>query len=148
QLARDELRGRTLREQGVEHVVTVEVPGTAEHGLRAVIMDERPEDEVAAVAVDAPAGEGPRRLLDVLLAVVAFAEREQLHHLTREILVRSPLAIAGAIEVDHHRRITGYGMQQVAKMPERVGAERDVLAIHEFGQAHFLLARHEMVVPE
>ena len=51
------------------------------------------EDEVA----DAPSGEGARGFLDVLLAVVALAEGEELHHLAGEVLVR----MADLIGEDH-----------------------------------------------
>ena len=120
QLGGDELGGLGPREQDVEHGVAVEAPGLPEHGLRAVVVEPRAEDERAGLAVEAPAGERARGLLDVLLGVVAFAEREELHHLAREILVRRALAVLHAVEVDDHRRILGDRVQQRAEVAERV----------------------------
>ena len=111
-------------------------------------MDESAEHESAAVAIDAPARERARRLLDVLLRVAAFAERKELHHFTREILVGRSLAVLRTVEVDHHRRIARHRVQQVTEVAERVGAQRDVLAVHQQRELHLLLAGHEMVMPE
>ncbi len=98
--------------------------------------------------VEAPAGERARRLLHVLLGVVALAEREELHHLAREVLVRRALAVLRAVEIDEHRRVLGDRMQQRAEIAGGVRAERDVLPVHEARDAHLRLPGNEMVVPE
>ena len=69
-----------------------------------------------------PAGERARGFLHVLLAVVTLAEREELHHFTRKILVGASFAVLCAVEVDHHRRIAGNGVQEIAEVAERVRA--------------------------
>ena len=61
--------------------------------------------KLARIRIHAPAGEGARHFLDVLLAVIAFAKREQLHHFTRKIFVRGAFAILRAVEINQHRRI-------------------------------------------
>src|SRR5439155_13998846 len=94
ELRRDEARRGRLLQQDVEDGVAVEVAGLAEQGLGRGIVQRRPQAERKIVAVDAPAGERARGFADVLLAVAAqpfgrtrrLAEREQLHHLAREVL--------------------------------------------------------------
>ena len=100
------------------------------------------------LAIEAPAGKGARGLLDVLLAVVAFAEREKLHHFAGEILVRRALAVLRVVEIDDHRRVARDGVQQVREIAERVGAQRRVLPVHQLRELDLLLAGDEMVVPE
>ena len=98
--------------------------------------------------VDAPAGEGARRFLDVAFAVVTFAEREQLHHFTREIFVWLALAVGRGVEINNHRRVFGGGMQQVAEIAQGMLTQQHVLAVHQLRRAHFLHARYKVVVPE
>ena len=52
-----------------------------------------------------------------LSRVVALAEREELHHLAREVLVRLRLAVLSGVEIDEHRRILRRLVQQSAKLP-------------------------------
>ena len=78
------LGGRRLREQNIDDVVTVEITSPAEHRLGYVIVQGAAEDELTALAVEAPAGKRACRFLDVMLAVVAFAQRKELHQLARE----------------------------------------------------------------
>ena len=109
----------------------------------------RPEHELAGVAVEAPAGEGACGFLDVLLAVVALAEGEELHHLAREILVGRALAVLRAVEIDHHRRIARDGVQQRRRSCR--AHWRAAVAFCRYissASSDLLLARHEMVVPE
>jgi hypothetical protein len=111
-----------MREQDVEHVrAAADQP--PENDLGALVVQPRPEKIVAGIEVDAPAGEGARRLLDVLLAVLAFAQGEELHQLAREVLVRLAAAIGRRVEVDDHRRILRYRVQQRAEVAERVPAQ-------------------------
>ena len=102
----------------------------------------------AGIAVDAPAGERAGGLLDVALGEMAFAQREELHHFTREILVGLTLATLRAVEIDQHRGILGRGVQHRGEIADCMRAQRHVLRIHQAREAHLLLARHEMVVPE
>jgi len=106
------------------------------------------EAERAGVAVQAPAGEGPRRLLQIGLAVAALAEGEELHQLARKVLVGRLLAAARVVEIDQHRRVARDGVQQVAEVAERVTAQQDVLAIEQGGHLHLGEAGGEVVVPE
>ena len=123
QLADDELRRLRPREQQVEHGVAVEAPGAARaRSSRRRRAGAGANDERAGLAVEAPAGERARRFLDVRFGVVALAEREQLHHLAREVLVRRALAVLRAVEVDEHRRILRRRVQQRGEVAERIGA--------------------------
>jgi hypothetical protein len=94
-------------------------------------VGEGPPAEFAGLRLDAPAGEGARRLLDVLLAVIAFAQGEQFHHLAREVLVRAALAIGRRIQVDHHRRILAHRMQQGVEAAQGMAPQQRVLVQHQ-----------------
>src|SRR6266550_247756 len=148
QLAGDELGGRGLGQQDVEHLIAIELARSAEHRLLAVVMDEAAKNELPGLAIEAPAGEGACGLLDVLLCVVSFAKGKKLHHFAREILVRRALAVLRVVEIDDHRRVARDGVQQVRETAERIGAQRSVLSVHQLREFDFLLAGDEMVVPE
>ncbi len=107
------------------------LPDAPEHRLVAVVVNAGPEQVFAGIAIEAPAGERTRRFLDVLLGVVALAEREELHDLAREILVRLALAVLRAVEVDEHRRVLRRRVQQRAEVAQRIGAQHRVLRVHE-----------------
>ena len=111
-------------------------------------MDHRPPQILSALAVDAPASEGARGFLDVLLAVTAFAEREKLHHLAGKILVRLPFAVGCRIQIEDHRRVLGDGMQQLTEIAQRMAPQQQVLFQHQAAEFDFLLTRNKMVVPE
>jgi len=51
------------------------------------------------------AGKRSRGFLDVLLGVVADADREQFLHFAGVVLVRRALAVQAIVESDQHRRI-------------------------------------------
>src|SRR4029077_14363212 len=105
-----ELRRLAAPEEDVDHVVAVEAPAPAEDGLLSVVVPHAPVGEITAVAIEAPAGESARRLLDVVLGVMPLPESEELHHLAREILVGRLPAAAGVVEVDEHRRVLRHGV--------------------------------------
>src|SRR6516165_11825100 len=74
----------------------------------------------------APPGQDARQSDHVLLGITAFcAERVQLHHLAREILVESTAVPARArasrgcaqriVEIDEHRRVLRCGKEQVTE---------------------------------
>ncbi len=77
-----------------------------------------------------PAGEHARRRVDVRFLDVRDAEREQLHDLAREVLLRLGLGVQPAVEPHQHRRILGDGDQQVAEVPQRVLPEQLELTRH------------------
>ncbi|CAM2154859.1 hypothetical protein PT2222_310076 [Paraburkholderia tropica] len=145
---RHEMRRLWLAEQNVEHRVAIERAAVAEHGLHAVVVLRRPRDELPGIGVDGPARVGARRLGDVLLRVLPFAEREQLHDLAREVLVRLALAIARAVEIEQHRRIFRHLVQHCREIAERVAPQERILLGHHLGLRHLVLTRREMVMPE
>ena len=128
----DKFGCRWLREQNVQHRVTIEIAGFAEHCLDAIVVHHWTETKRRVVVkIDAPAGVSARRFLDVGLAVIAFAEGEQFHHLAREILVRRRLAVGGGVQINDHRRVFGHGMQQLTEIAQCVFAQQHILAIHQ-----------------
>src|SRR5207244_5837444 len=90
-------------------VAPVVPPLVAEDGLEPVVVLLRIEVEVvdadAALPRVLPAGQRPRLLPYVTLVVRAAigAEREQLHHLARVVLVRRVLTVVGPVEPHQHR---------------------------------------------
>src|SRR5215218_7080387 len=86
--------------------------------------------EAEAVRADAlfPVVAEPRQRAGLLTNVAfrvpaAGAEREELHQLTRVVLVRRPLGVVRPREPEQHRRIAGDGQQQVVEPPQPVPAE-------------------------
>ena len=148
QLAGDEFGRRRPGQQDVEYRIAIEVSGFSQHGLGAVIVHKRPPAVFAGFGVDRPAGKGARRLADIGFAVLALAHGEQLHHLTREVLVRLALAITGRIKVNDHRRVLGRGVQQSGEVAQRMLAQQHVLPVHQLHVFDFLLAGDKVVVPE
>ena len=148
ELCRHEIGRPGLRKQDLQDRVSVEISGLPEHGLRAVVVRAGPIAEFPAPGIDAPAGEGTRRFLHVLLAILPLAQREELHQLAREILVGTAFPVGRAVEIDHHRRIARHGTQKLAKVAQRVAPEQLVLPVHQLRRPHLLEARDEMVVPE
>src|SRR5262249_26245972 len=69
----------------------------AQYGLRAGVVHPGPEDEARALiqAIDSPAGQATRNLLDVLLSIAAInAQSVKLKQLSRVIFVDSRLALS------------------------------------------------------
>ena len=113
-----------------------------------------------------PAGEHARRRVDVRFLDVRDAEREQLHHLAREVLLRLGLGVQPSVEPHEHRRILGDGDQQVAEIPQREFPEQLELSLHAarrftglaghhrardpvaIGVVDLAVGRGEVVVPE
>ena len=85
----DELGALGLVANHVQHLFAGEIAGLAEDRLRAVVVIVGMIFVMQLVLGKPPAGVGLRRLLDVLLGVMAFAEREEFHHFAREVLVRA-----------------------------------------------------------
>ena len=74
QLAADELGARGLLEQNARNVIAVPFSAAVENRLRLVVVLAR--HLLKLVADHEPSGEGPRGLPDILLAVLAPAQRE------------------------------------------------------------------------
>ena len=149
QLAREVPRRGVLLQDDVDDVVSVEVAGFAQERLASGVVLCRAEDEASAL-LKAIAGVRARRLPHVLLAVVAGAEREQLHQLTRVVLVRLALLAGVDVEPEHHRRIAHDGLEQYVEPAECVVAEELVLRQHHAVVLlrDLLQARRQQPVPE
>ena len=96
-----------------------QVPGVAEEGDRTRSVTAGPVDEGEFGSLQAVTGEGVGRGGDIALAVLTNAEREQLHHLPRKVLVGMGGVIGRGVQPDHHRRILRHGLGQRV---ERAGA--------------------------
>src|SRR5439155_11476877 len=108
----DEAPASRLLHDDIQDVLAVKPPAMPEKFLVAVIVVFRPILEFPGEAAiggagnlgfEGPAGEGARRLADVLLGVVAGTEAEQLEELASPVLVdRCPVVLV-VVEPEHHR---------------------------------------------
>ena len=106
-------------EQHRDQVVALPASATAEDGFLAVVVPSGDLGENVA-CLDRPAGQGAGGLLDIVLGVMADAEREQLHQLAGQVLVWVPLAIGRRIQPDKQRRVVDDGAEQ---LPERLAGQ-------------------------
>src|SRR3954468_6779077 len=97
------LRRRGLREKKIDRGLAVIIVALPKDFFFAVV--EALLIEGRLLVAHGPAGERAGELLDIALGVVTYAEREELHHLARVVLVRLALAIGLPVEPDEHRRI-------------------------------------------
>ena len=105
------------------------------------------EEEV--VAAEGHARQGARAFLDVALGVVvAFAEREELHQLAREVLVRAPAAVLVVVEVLQHRRVADDAAHEIGEVAGGVRAQERVLREHVVAVLDRAVAGREVPVPE
>lgn len=143
-------------------------PGTRvpEERLGAVVVTVGPElvaTRLQRILVPVGVVAGPRRRgrLDVVLGVVAHTEREQLHQLTREVLVRLALVVLDAVavgpgvdavlgvgEVHQHRGIDRHRLHQIDEVAERVLPVRLELAHHPEPAVDVPPRADQMTVPE
>ena len=113
---------------------------------RVVLLDVRRLPRLPEV--DVVAGQDPRRRLDVVLVVVAGAERVQLEQLAPEVLVGSALGRRRGGEEDQHRRVGRGRGQQLVEATERVAPDR-VAVVHPPGEVGVAAHRHvEHRLPE
>ena len=92
-----------MREAQVDHVMAVQIGRLAKKRFGRVVMLARVEP--VFIIPHMPAGEGARRLLDVVFRVISLAKAEKLHDLARKIFIRMPLAICVAIQPNEHGHI-------------------------------------------
>ena len=130
----------------INDLAAIKIARLAEQRLGAVVMLARVEPEL--VLAHMPAGEGARRLLDVILGIVSLTEAEKLHHLARKILVRMALAIRVAIQPDKHRHVPGHPVEQLAKTAQCLTSNQVILRGHVRHAAHLAVGGGKMVVPE
>jgi hypothetical protein len=114
--------------------------------VRVVAELHRPDVAVPAVP---EAGERLRLLADVALAVAAAgAEREELHHLPRVVLVRGVLRVVAPVQPEQHRRVLRHVEQQLVERAETAAAEELVLVQHQTLRADAAVRGREPVVPD
>ena len=146
-----QLRGQKLRrdrlvENDVDHLHAVEIAAPAEHLLGGVIVLRG--IDVEGDALEIPAGEGARRLADVMLRVVADAHGEQLHDFAGEILVRGTLHVHAGIQEGQHGRVLRDADQQGAEVAQALILEQLKLVQHLAVVAHLVFIGGEVAVPE
>ena len=105
-------------------------------------------DEPTRLAVDAPAGEGAGRRLDVGFAIVAFAQGEELEQLAGEIFVGLPRHRSPAVEIDQHGGIAGDRLQERRIVSQGLTPKQRVLSEQRRRVAHLHERRGEMAMPE
>src|SRR6185503_7264510 len=95
ELRRDETRRGWVPRDDIEHALTFVLTVTGreflpENHLLAGVVNVRVEDELAALPLERPSGQGTRDFLHVLLRVAAVdAERVKLHQLAGVVLVEA-----------------------------------------------------------
>ena len=97
-----------------------------------------------------PAGQRAPHFAHVVLGVGAAvgAEREQLHHLARVVLVGVVLFVVDPVEEHEHRGVGGDGKEQVVEAAERHRAEQLVLFDHHPLAVDLLVGVGEPVVED
>ena len=98
--------------------------------------------------LECPAGKGARGVLDVLLAVIAYAHREQLEQFSPVVLVWLAVPVLVVIQPEKHRRVAGKIVQDGRQVFHAVPAKHFDLVLR--GQYVLVLheARGEDVMPE
>src|SRR5262245_19411544 len=110
--------GRRLIEEDPDDIGTGPPAPAPEDDLVAVVV---PRGDLAELAVShGPAGEGPRRLIDVGLTVMTDPQGEELHQLAGQVLVGMPLAIGRRVEPNQERGVADHRPEQLA---ERLAGE-------------------------
>ncbi len=114
----------------------------------ALAVEAEPDRAEGVAPVVAPAGERPGLLADVVLVVAAVgAEREELHHLARVVLVRGVARVIGAVQPEQHRGVACDLSEERRERAERVAPEQTVLAKHQPSRTDSLARGGEPVVP-
>ena len=85
--------------------------------------------------VERPAGQGAGDLLDVLLRVVADAQREQFHQLAGVVLVGLGLVAPLQVEIGHHGRVERHRFQERAEVAQGVAAVGLILLVERLRKA-------------
>ena len=151
QSTRDPLGARLLLQEDADQAVGVETAAAAEDRLAAVVVVAAGELEAApggGAPADAIAGQRARRLADVVLGVVALPEAEELHDLTREVLVGLAAAVGDVVEVHEHRRVLEHRAQQHPVVAQGVLVDQLGLTDHVVAALHGGLGAREEAVPE
>ena len=137
-----------------DRVLPGPLAGPAEHRLHTGVVAGRVEAEVVVELLGAPgaapAGQGPRQLAHVHLGVRAAVgpEREQLHQLTRVVLVGAALGVLVLVEPDDHRAVRRHVADELIEAAEGVAPEHLVLGEHQLLVAHAVVRGCEPVVPD
>ncbi len=123
-------------EDNAYDVLAFEVPFLSHKALEPFVVLVLSKYKSALFA-KAPACKSPRRLLDVLLGIVASPQGEKLQQLSGEVFVGAALAVLLVVEKLQHGRILGDGQQQVAEFAQGMLAEGVDLLLHIGGHRRF-----------
>ena len=146
---RDPLLHGTVAENEVDDVGPGEVRGDAHERLEPVVVSVRIEVVLRAIAAErVEPGPGTGRSDDVGLRVLIDPEREELHELPCEVLVRAALFVRVVVEPDEHRGLERHLLHQITEVARRHRAEERVLLVHQPGVIDLVVGRREVSVPE
>ena len=161
-----EVRGRGIAPYGVYDVLAVEIALLREECLVAVVVIVLPVAEVPgdpAVGPDrvfrcphghildvsqSPSREGSRRLLYVVLRVVADAHGKELQELSAEVLVDGALVVVLIVEPDDHPGVPGQLDEERVESAHSKPAEHVDLVQQHAPLVSLRVARGEYAVPE
>src|SRR5436309_12565897 len=116
-----------MADKNVDDVIAIKGAGVAHERLPPEVLLEGYKTKLLCRHVDPVAGERTCRCANILLGVIASADGEKLHQLSRPILVGMLFTALLEIEIDHHRRVARNCFVERAKVPKRVSTERVVL---------------------
>ena len=112
-------------------------------------MLEGPEYWLQRLLVVGVAGQGPGRLLDVLLGVaLTLAHAEQLHYFAGQVLVGLALDVAVVVQIAEHGRVVDDAVKQSGKVAGSVLPEQLVLPKDGVAVLHDALLGGEVAMPE
>ena len=103
-----------------------------------------------AILVDADTGEHPRQFLHIVLAVATVhAQGVQLHQFAGIVFVEMTGGVLLVVQIAQHGRVGGHRPQQIAEMPQGMGANGVLFVIAQHGaQIALALVHAEVVHPE
>jgi hypothetical protein len=125
----------------------VEGGGAAEDGLGAGVVPARVEHQ-PLFGIEAVAAEGAGCFLHIDLAVVAFAEGEELEQLARQVFVGIGAVVGGAVEGQLQGRIEHHGGEQRCEAAAQVAADGGDLALQQKRIGQLVPVHREHAQPE
>ena len=88
ELSANEAGALRLGHDCVNDIVSIKRPCLSKEGLCRRIKIPYPKDELPRLEIDSIPREGASCYLDVSFTVMPLTQRKELHHLTREVLIR------------------------------------------------------------
>ena len=102
----NEARACLLCEAKINYITPIQIGGFSKKRFIRKIMLTLIKPKL--VFTHMPTGEGTRRLLDILLGIIAFTQAEEFHHFARKVFIRVTFAVGITIEPNKHSHILGH----------------------------------------